>query len=402
MNHQFKQKLGLSLILGAGLFSALSMPAFAEDELSKLMKDDNQWAHPRKDYSNTGYSKLSQINKGNVKNLRLAWSFSTGVNRGHEGAPLVINDIMYVHTAFPNNIYALDLNDNQKIVWSYFPKQDPSIQALLCCDNVNRGLAYGDGKIFLQQNDGKLVALDAKTGKKIWDVQVTDTRVGESNTNAPHVIKDKVITKLQQVDIKYAEELGYRVKLLGITKRTDDGVELRVHPTLIPEKRLVANVNGAMNAVVVKGDAVGPTLYYGAGAGSEPTASAVVADLIDVARLIDASSAQRVPYLAFQPDQVQDLPILPIDQVQSAYYLRLRASDKPGVLAEVTKILGDRAISIDAMMQKEPDENETEADIVILTHITIEKNMNDAIAAIESLAAINGKVVRIRMEELAK
>lgn len=210
------------------------------------------------------------------------------------------------------------------------------------------------------------------------------------------------ITKLQQVDIKYAEELGYRVKLLGITKRTDKGVELRVHPTLIPEKRLVANVNGAMNAVVVKGDAVGPTLYYGAGAGAEPTASAVVADLMDVARLIDATSAQRVPYLAFQPDQVQDLPILPIDEVQSAYYLRLRASDKPGVLAEVTKILGDRNISIDAMMQKEPDENETEADIVILTHITVEKNMNAAIAAIESLAAITGKVVRIRMEELAK
>ena len=210
------------------------------------------------------------------------------------------------------------------------------------------------------------------------------------------------ITKLQQVDIKYAEELGYRVKLLGITKRTDKGVELRVHPTLIPEKRLVANVNGAMNAVVVKGDAVGPTLYYGAGAGAEPTASAVVADLMDVARLIDATSAQRVPYLAFQPDQVQDLPILPIDEIQSAYYLRLRASDKPGVLAEVTKILGDRNISIDAMMQKEPDENETEADIVILTHITVEKNMNAAIDAIESLAAITGKVVRIRMEELAK
>jgi len=210
------------------------------------------------------------------------------------------------------------------------------------------------------------------------------------------------ITKLQQVDIKYAEELGYRVKLLGITKRTASGVELRVHPTLIPEKRLVANVNGAMNAVVVKGDAVGPTLYYGAGAGSEPTASAVVADLIDVARLMDATSAQRVPYLAFQPEQVQDLAILPIDEVQSAYYLRLRASDKPGVLADVTKILGDRDISIDAMLQKEPDENETEADIVILTHITLEKNMNSAIAAIESLAAINGKVVRIRMEELAK
>lgn len=210
------------------------------------------------------------------------------------------------------------------------------------------------------------------------------------------------ITKLQQVDIKYAEELGYRVKLLGITKRTDDGVELRVHPTLIPEKRLVANVNGAMNAVVVKGDAVGPTLYYGAGAGAEPTASAVVADLMDVARLIDASSAQRVPYLAFQPDQVQDLSILPIGKVKSAYYLRLRASDKPGVLADVTKVLGDRDISIDAMMQKEPDENETEADIVILTHITVEDNMNAAIAAIEALPAIAGKVVRIRMEELAK
>lgn len=210
------------------------------------------------------------------------------------------------------------------------------------------------------------------------------------------------ITKLEQVDIKYAEELGYRVKLLGITKRSDSGVELRVHPTLIPEKRLVANVNGAMNAVVVKGDAVGPTLYYGAGAGAEPTASAVVADLMDVARLIDATSAQRVPYLAFQPEQVQDLAILSIDEVQSAYYLRLRASDKPGVLADVTKILGDRSISIDAMLQKEPDENETEADIVILTHITVEKNMNAAIAAIESLEAISGKVVRIRMEELAK
>ena len=210
------------------------------------------------------------------------------------------------------------------------------------------------------------------------------------------------ITKLEQVDIKYAEELGYRVKLLGITKRTDKGVELRVHPTLIPEKRLVANVNGAMNAVVVKGDAVGPTLYYGAGAGAEPTASAVVADLIDVARLADATSEQRVPYLAFQPEQVQDLAILPIEDVQSAYYLRLRASDKPGVLANVTKILGDRSISIDAMLQKEPDENETEADIVILTHITVEKNMNEAIAAIEALDAIMAKVVRIRMEELAK
>ena len=210
------------------------------------------------------------------------------------------------------------------------------------------------------------------------------------------------ITKLESKDIRYAEELGYRVKLLGITKRTAAGVELRVHPTLIPEKRLVANVNGAMNAVVVKGDAVGPTLYYGAGAGAEPTASAVVADLIDVARLASASAEQRVPYLGFQPDQMADLPILPIGEVESAYYLRMRALDKPGVLAEVTKILGDRDISIDAMMQKEPDENETEADIIILTHVTKEKNMDAAIAAIEALAAIDGKLTRIRMEELSK
>ncbi len=208
------------------------------------------------------------------------------------------------------------------------------------------------------------------------------------------------ITKLQQTDIQYAEELGYRVKLLGITKRTENGVELRVHPTLISEKRLIANVNGAMNAVVVKGDAVGPTLYYGAGAGAEPTASAVVADLMDVARLSSATVEQRVPYLAFQPNSVADLPILPISEISSAYYLRLRASDKPGVLAGVTKILADRNISIDAMLQKEPDDNETEADIVILTHVTVEKNMDAAIAAIEALPAIVGKLVKIRMEEL--
>lgn len=210
------------------------------------------------------------------------------------------------------------------------------------------------------------------------------------------------ITKLTREDIKYAEELGYRVKLLGITKRTEQGVELRVHPTLIPEKRLIANVNGAMNAVVVKGDAVGPTLYYGAGAGAEPTASAVVADLVDVTRMHTADPRQRVPHLAFQPDQLSDLPILPMSEVRSAYYLRLRAMDKPGVLADVTKILGDRNISIDAMMQKEPADNETEADIIILTHITVEKNADEAIAAIEALPAIAGKVTRIRMEELNK
>ena len=210
------------------------------------------------------------------------------------------------------------------------------------------------------------------------------------------------ITKLTIKDIKYAEELGYRVKLLGISKRNASGVELRVHPTLIPEKRLIANVNGAMNAVVVKGDAVGPTLYYGAGAGAEPTASAVVADLMDVARMHNATVEQRVPYLAFQPDQITNLPILPISEINSAYYLRLRATDKPGVLADVTKILGDRAISIDAMMQKEPEDNETEADIVILTHITVEKNMDAAITAIEALDAISGSVTKIRMEELNK
>ncbi len=210
------------------------------------------------------------------------------------------------------------------------------------------------------------------------------------------------ITKLSSKDIKYAEELGYRVKLLGISKKTDTGVELRVHPALIPEKRLIANVNGAMNAVLVKGDAVGPTLYYGAGAGAEPTGSAVVADLVDIARLHSANTTQRVPYLGFQLKQQLALTILPIDEVNSAYYLRMRVIDKPGVLAEVTKILGDRAISIDAMMQKEPQDGESEADIVILTHVTIEKNMDAAIAAIEALSAIDGKVTKIRMEELGK
>ena len=210
------------------------------------------------------------------------------------------------------------------------------------------------------------------------------------------------ITKLHQMDIQYAEELGYRVKLLGITKHTADGVELRVHPTLIPEKRLIANVNGAMNAVIVNGDAVGPTLYYGAGAGAEPTASAVVADLMDVARLSTATVEQRVPYLAFQPKNVVNLPVLNIAEIKSAYYLRMRANDKPGVLAGVTKILADKHISIDAMLQKEPADNETEANIVILTHVTIEKNMDAAIAEIEALPAIVGSLVKIRMEELAR
>ena len=211
------------------------------------------------------------------------------------------------------------------------------------------------------------------------------------------------ITKLESKDIRYAEELGYRVKLLGITKHSGNGIEIRVHPTLIPEKRLIANVDGAMNAVVVKGDAVGPTLYYGAGAGAEPTASSVIADLVDVARMQNTSIEERVPYLAYHDTTpTAKTPILPIGEISTAYYLRMRALDKPGVLAEVTKILGDRQISIDAMMQKEPQDGETEADIVILTHITVEKNMNSAIQAIEELPAIDGAVVKLRMEELNK
>lgn len=205
------------------------------------------------------------------------------------------------------------------------------------------------------------------------------------------------ITQLAQADIKYAEELGYTVKLLAVTKRTDKGIELRVHPTLIPKKRLVANVDGAMNAVVVQGDAVGPTLYYGAGAGAEPTASAVVADLIDVARLKDASDIQRAPALGYQANQVQDLPVLPITEISSAYYLRMHATDKPGVIAAVTKILGDKSISIDAMIQPAAT---TGADIVFLTHETVEKNMDAAIAEIEASPDVEGSLVKLRMETL--
>lgn len=210
------------------------------------------------------------------------------------------------------------------------------------------------------------------------------------------------ITKLQTKDIVYAEELGYRVKLLGISKKTEAGVELRVHPTLIPEKRLIANVDGAMNAVLVKGDAVGPTLYYGAGAGAEPTASAVVADIVDIARMRTTTAEQRVPHLGFQPDQQVALNVLPISEVVSAYYLRLRALDKPGVMADVTKVLGDSAISIEAMMQKEPQEDEQEADIVILTDTIIEKEVDAAITKLEALTAITGKIIKIRMEELGR
>jgi len=209
------------------------------------------------------------------------------------------------------------------------------------------------------------------------------------------------ISKLTREDVQYAEELGYRIKLLGIARRAENGIELRVHPTLIPERRLIANVDGAMNAVLVKGDAVGPTLYYGAGAGAEPTASAVVADLVDVTRLHTADPHHRVPHLAFQPDQLADTPILPMDEVRTAYYLRLRAFDRPGVLADITRILAEGGISIDAMVQKEPAEGEEQVNIILLTHITVEKNINAAIAKIEVLDAITGSIMRIRLEELA-
>ena len=209
------------------------------------------------------------------------------------------------------------------------------------------------------------------------------------------------ISRLTREDVKYAEELGYRIKLLGIARRAESGIELRVHPTLIPERRLIANVDGAMNAVLVKGDAVGPTLYYGAGAGAEPTASAVIADLVDVTRLHTADPHHRVPHLAFQPDQLSDTPILPMEDVRTSYYLRLRAFDRPGVLADITRILADGSISIDAMVQKEPAEGEVQVNIILLTHITVEKNINAAIIKIEALDAVAGQVMRIRLEELA-
>jgi homoserine dehydrogenase len=210
------------------------------------------------------------------------------------------------------------------------------------------------------------------------------------------------ISKLEREDIRYAESLGYRIKLLGITKLTKQGIELRVHPTLVPARRLIANVEGVMNAILVKGDAVGPTLYYGAGAGAEPTASAVVADLVDVTRLHTADPGHRVPHLAFQPDRLAATRILPMDEVTTSYYLRMRVADKPGVLADITRILADRTISIDAMIQREPGEGEEQVDIIMLTHETQERNLNAAIAAIERLPVVAGSVTRIRLEELGR
>ena len=208
------------------------------------------------------------------------------------------------------------------------------------------------------------------------------------------------ISKLTREDIAYAEELGYRIKLLGITKRAKKGIELRVHPTLVPTTRLIANVEGVMNAILVKGDAVGATMFYGAGAGSQPTASAVVADLLDVTRLITADPGHRVPHLAFQPDRLAADPILPIGAVETSCYLRMRVLDRPGVLADVTRLLADSRISIEAMVQKEPGAGEKRVDIVMLTHRALERNVNAAIARIEKLPSVVGEVTRIRLEEL--
>ncbi|MFN4264199.1 MAG: homoserine dehydrogenase [Aquabacterium sp.] len=213
------------------------------------------------------------------------------------------------------------------------------------------------------------------------------------------------ITKLSAVDIKYAEQLGYRIKLLGIARRQAAGIELRTHPTLVPQRRLIANVEGAMNAVMVQGDAVGTTMYYGKGAGSEPTASAVVADLVDIARLTDAPAASYVPPLAFQHDSMSTLPILPIEEVVTSFYVRLRVADQTGVLAKITGILAEQGISIDAVIQREADEvsgeNGNQTDLILLTHDTKEGRMNKAIAAMQALPTVLAPIVRLRKEELA-
>jgi len=208
------------------------------------------------------------------------------------------------------------------------------------------------------------------------------------------------ISRLTREDIRYAEELGYRIKLLGITRRRPKGIEIRVHPALVPARRLIASVEGVMNAILVKGDAVGQTMYYGAGAGAEPTASAVIADLVDVARMLTADPEHRVPHFAFQPGQLADTPVLPMGEVETRCYLRMKVQDKPGVLADITRILADLRISIEAMVQKEPRVGEVEVDIIMLTHLTVEKDVDAAISRIEKLPVVVGKVTRIRLEEL--
>jgi homoserine dehydrogenase len=209
------------------------------------------------------------------------------------------------------------------------------------------------------------------------------------------------ITRITPTDVEFAEQLGYRIKSLGIARRTDKGIELRVHPTLIPEKRLIANVNGVMNAVLVKGDAVGPTLYYGPGAGAEPTASAVIADIVDVARTLNADPSHRVPYLAFHPNALRDTPVLGIDDVTTSYYLRISALDKPGVLSRIAQVLSDSGISIEALIQKEPSSGQDHVPVIILTNRTLERQLVAAIAQLEALDSIDGEVVRIRVESLA-
>ncbi|MSP36227.1 MAG: homoserine dehydrogenase [Limnohabitans sp.] len=212
------------------------------------------------------------------------------------------------------------------------------------------------------------------------------------------------ITKLGAADIKYAEQLGYRIKLLGITKRTEAGIELRVHPSLVPTQRLIANVEGAMNAVMVQGDAVGTTLYYGKGAGSEPTASAVIADLVDITRLHTADPLNRVPHLAFQPNAMSSLKILPMSDVITSYYLRLRVADEAGVLAKLTSLLADANISIDAVLQREADQvsqaGENQTDVIILTHDTVEGKMNEVLAQMQALPTVMAPITKIRKEEL--
>ncbi len=209
------------------------------------------------------------------------------------------------------------------------------------------------------------------------------------------------ITHIEQQDVVNAAELGYRIKHLGITRKTEKGIEMRVHPTLLPERRLIANVDGVMNAVLVYGDAVGPTLYYGAGAGSQPTASAVVADVVDIVRALTSDPENRVPHLAFQPDAMSDVPVMDIEEIETAYYLRFSAVDRPGVLANVTSILGASNISIEAIIQKQPVEGGSHVPVIFLTQRVQEKNMNEAIRNIEALDTISGQVARIRMETLA-
>lgn len=208
------------------------------------------------------------------------------------------------------------------------------------------------------------------------------------------------ISKITQEDVTFAEELGYRIKHLGIARKTEKGIEMRVHPTLIPERRLIANVDGVMNAVLVKADAVGPTLYYGAGAGAEPTASAVVADLIDVARAMDADVDHRVAMLGFKPESLQDTAVVSQNEFETSYYVRMLADDRPGVLADVTRIFADNHISIEAVIQKEPSEGQTRVCLIMMTSLIVEKNMSQALSQIEALDSIEGDVIKIRLEHL--